>query len=169
MDSEYIPSKSKVPTQTKWEWQSLPYNAREDKKQKEEGIQHENKKKQLHNINIEDLTFRDVYHFPFKTTDHSWVYDYDNNFIFQFEKIGKDTRDKVISILNGEQEAKNRQKMRNEDGLIQIYLDNEWHDFILIRGWGNLTGTGGYNLPSEKAVKIQDTLAEYIMEKLAEK
>lgn len=169
MKSKYIPSKNKVPTQTKWEWQSLPFNVREDKKQKEEDMQHENKKKQLHAINIEDLTFRDVYHFPLKTTDHSWVHDSDNNFIFQFEKIGKSTRDRVVSILNSEQEVKNRNKMRNEDGLIQIFSDNEWHDFILIRGWGNLTGTGGYNLPVEKAVKIQDTLAEYIMEKLAEK
>lgn len=168
MKSKHIPSKNRVPIQTKWEWQSLPFNAREDKKQKEEDMQHENKKKQLHSINIEDLTFRDVYHFPFKTTDHSWVYSNSHDFMFQFENVGKDTRDKVISILNSEQEVKNRAKMRNEDGLIQIYLDDVWHDFILIRGWGRLTGTGGYNLPVEKAVKIQDTLAEYIMEKLSE-
>ena len=36
----------------------------------------------------------------------------------------------------------------------------------MIRGWGNLTGVGAYNLNGDYATKIQDTLAEYIIEKL---
>ena len=37
---------------------------------------------------------------------------------------------------------------------------------IDIRGWGNLTGTGGYNLSEESAMIVQDTLAEYIIQRL---
>jgi len=37
---------------------------------------------------------------------------------------------------------------------------------ILIRGWGNLTGTGAHNLKEEEAANIQDTFAEYIVEQL---
>lgn len=169
MRSKYIPSKNKVPAQTKWEWQSLPFNARESKKQKEEDMQHENKKKQLHNINIEDLTFRDVYSFPFKGSRHSWVYDSESNFIFQFQFDNNDTEDKILKILNGEVTEYKRQTLKHEQGMIYVLDEEVWKKLILIRGWGNLTGTGGYSLQPEKAVKIQDTLAEYIMEKLAER
>jgi len=41
--------------------------------------------------------------------------------------------------------------------------------FILIRGWGNLTGIGGYNFDSEKASKIQDDFRDWIIYKLTKK
>jgi hypothetical protein len=47
--------------------------------------------------------------------------------------------------------------------------DGVERECILIRGWGNLTGVGSYNLDGEYAAKIQDTLAEYIVEKLKNK
>ena len=50
--------------------------------------------------------------------------------------------------------------------MIYLEKDGERKEFILIRGWGNLTGTGSYNLDGEYAGKIQDSLAEYIVEKL---
>jgi hypothetical protein len=53
-----------------------------------------------------------------------------------------------------------------ESDFRHLEKDGERKEFILIRGWGNLTGTGSYNLDGEYAGKIQDTLAEYIVEKL---
>jgi hypothetical protein len=43
--------------------------------------------------------------------------------------------------------------------------DNEL--FILIRGWGNLTGTGAHHFSEEKAVKIQDDFRDWIIYKLS--
>lgn len=39
----------------------------------------------------------------------------------------------------------------------------------LIRGWGMLTGVGGYNLPADKAAEIQDAFADYCVEMLNKK
>lgn len=36
----------------------------------------------------------------------------------------------------------------------------------LIRGWGMLTGVGGYNLPADKAAEIQDAFAKYCVKML---
>jgi hypothetical protein len=35
-----------------------------------------------------------------------------------------------------------------------------------VRLWGRLTGTGGYNLPSEKAAATQDDFAKYVIDTL---
>jgi hypothetical protein len=51
--------------------------------------------------------------------------------------------------------------------MISIKVEDELTPLILIRGWGNLTGCGAYNLDGEYAGKIQDTLEEYIIEKLS--
>lgn len=39
---------------------------------------------------------------------------------------------------------------------------------MLIRGWGMLhaTGNGGYGLPEEEAIKIQDEFAKYVVDTL---
>lgn len=42
-------------------------------------------------------------------------------------------------------------------------------EIILIRGWGMLTGVGGYNLSADKAAEIQDVFANYCVEMLNKK
>jgi hypothetical protein len=121
-------------------------------------------KERIESIPLEDLSFRDLYGFPFHEAKYgSWVYDAKGNFIFQFEFTGEDTRKKVLDIINGDLEEYNRQEVKMDNGVIFVN-DNP---FILIRGWGNLTGVGAYNLDGDYAAKIQDTLAEYITEKLS--
>ena len=39
----------------------------------------------------------------------------------------------------------------------------------MIRGWGMLTGIGGYNLPTDKAAEIQDAFTNYCVEMLNKK
>lgn len=45
-----------------------------------------------------------------------------------------------------------------------IFMDDR--HLITIRGWGNLTGIGGFHFPAEKATKIQDDFRDWILFKL---
>ena len=45
-----------------------------------------------------------------------------------------------------------------------IYYNNK--KILCVRGWGRLTGTGGYHLPEDKAAEIQDAFAAYCVEML---
>lgn len=137
---------------------------KEDKRYREKQLA---EKKRIESISLEELTFRDLYEFPFHQAKYGgWVYDAKGNFIFQFEFDNKETKEKIINILNGEVVEYNRQEIRVEDGYISININGDWLNAILIRGWGNLTGVGAYNLDGKYAARIQDTLAEYIVEKL---
>lgn len=125
-------------------------------------------KKRIEAIPLEELSFRDLYKFPFHQAKYgSWVYDANSNFIFQCEFSGESPRKNAISILNGERIPSKENTLRNNEGMIQVLKEDKWIDAFLIRGWGNLTGVGAYNLDGNYAAKIQDTLAEYIVEKLS--
>lgn len=142
-------------------------SAEEKKKQKEENNFLQSEKQRIESIPLEELSFRDLYKFPFHQAKYgSWVYDENSNFIFQFQMNNKTTQESCIKILNGEITPMKENKFVHKDGMIYLDKDEELHEFILIRGWGSLTGTGSYNLDGEYAGKIQDTLAEYIVEKL---
>lgn len=103
------------------------------------------------------------YKLPFYIEEYgNWVYDADDNFMFQIESGPKST---IVERLNKVERVPNKASLTidaEDPGMILNYGD----PFILIRGWGNLTGTGGYNLPAEEAVKIQDNLRDWIMWKL---
>lgn len=120
-------------------------------------------KSRIESIPLEQLSFRDLYKFPFHQAKYgSWVYDANSNFIFQFEFNNEDTGKKAIDILNGDLLDYKKQDVTSDCG--EIFINGE--SFILIRGWGNLTGVGAYNLDGEYAAKIQDTLADFIVERL---
>lgn len=120
-------------------------------------------KKRIESIPLEQLSFKDLYKFPFHQAKYgTWVYDANSNFIFEFEFKGKDTQEKVVNILNNDLLEYKRQDVEHKDGM--IYVDGI--EFILIRGFGGLTGVGAHNLNAEYACKIQDSLAEYIIDKL---
>lgn len=167
--SKYIPkSRLTKPNTNTWNdftWQSRPF--KEDlgeKKKIEEYYNHlANEKARIESIPLENLTFRDLYQFPFKQTKYgSWVYDKNSNFIFQFEdEVDKESRAKCIDILNG-RETYNRVNLEAKNG--EIFING--NHFITIRGCGNLTGVGAYNLNGDYASKIQDTLLNFIVEKL---
>lgn len=113
-------------------------------------------------------TWQDVYRDPPFVKDEigTWIYDSERNFLFQFEIpwSNQGMIDKLLSVINGETIFTNdKLRFRHEGGYI---LDNLDQKIILIRGWGNLTGIGGLNLPEEQARNIQDTLAEFIVERL---
>ena len=37
---------------------------------------------------------------------------------------------------------------------------------LIVRGWGMLTGTGGFRLSAEEAKKVQENLLQYVTDKL---
>ena len=152
------------PKQT-WEYSSMA--VKEDKEEEKRNKEYRQsllaKKLSIESKPLEEVSFRDLYQFPFHQAKYgSWVYDANSNFIFQFQFNDEETRNKTIQILNGELVDYKGQNATLKDGI--IYIDDV--EFIMIRGWGNLTGVGAYNLDGEYASRIQDTLAEYIIEKL---
>lgn len=163
MSSKFIP-KSRIKqvdlSPFKYEWSSDAINF--------DGIVEDNKnplqveKERIESIPLNELTFKDLYQFPFHQKYSGWVYDSNDNFLFQFERVEKETREKFIQIINNELTEYKRQDVTSKDG--EIFIDGK--HFITIRGWGNLTGCGAYNLEGDYACKIQDTLLEYIVDKI---
>lgn len=106
------------------------------------------------------------YTLPFHQAKYgTWVYDAKGNFIFEFETtVSKEDSEKVINSLNGGKMIMKGHNLSYDKDDTMILLDGEY--FISIRGWGNLTGIGANNFPAEKAAKIQDDLAVWIIDKL---
>lgn len=168
--SKYIPKSRAQHTTIDIEWSNATWSSKTNKKEQEETEEYYNnlakEKERIENIPLEELTFRDLYKFPFRQAKYvSWVYDKNSNFIFQFEFSNKETREKCIQILNEELLYYKKQEVEAKNG--EIFVNGE--HFITIRGWGNLTGVGSYNLDGKYAAKIQDTLEQYIVEKLCKR
>jgi lipopolysaccharide export LptBFGC system permease protein LptF len=108
-------------------------------------------------------TYKDVYQLPLEE-NHGWIYDQKNNFVFQFMIDDEKTEQKILDVINGKENFKNLDLVfKHEQGQI---VDKSGLPIILIRGWGNLTGTGAMNLSVEEASNIQDTFADFIVERL---
>lgn len=138
------------------------YDREEKKRRNDYNKKMESEKLRIESIPLEQLSFKDIYTEPFiDLMRMNRVYS-GNNFIFQFLAGSEDTKNNCLKILNGELTEYNRHNVIYSNG--EVVVDG--NTFILIRGWGNLTGTGGYNLDEEYARKIQDTLGEFIVEKL---
>lgn len=81
-------------------------------------------------------------------------------------KIADHLKDSLLDALNGKQD---NWKPSGKFTLKRGYIYYEKTKIPLVRGWGSLTGTGGYHLPEEKAAEIQDAFAEYYVEMLNKK
>lgn len=126
------------------------------------------------NMNTPELKF---YTRPFHQSKYSgWVYDAKGNFVFQFEgdfdekgnyKEGyKELTKHIIFALNDvDRNTIPDFSLILKDG-IELYKDGKL--FILIRGWGNLTGIGAHNFSSEKASEIQDDFVKWLLYKICE-
>lgn len=151
-------------------WSSKPYTQDYLDKEKAESDkirkQYSDKKKEIEDKNLQEVSFKYLYEFPFKNFGYSQVYDNNDNFIFQFEIDNKETRRKCLDIINGDLIPTKENSFVHDGGVIYLEKDDDRVPLILIRGWGNLTGYGAYNLREDYACKIQDTLAKYIVERL---
>ena len=119
------------------------------------------------------------YNRPFHRASYgTWVYDAESNFVFQFER----EYNKEGGLIDGVSELElevifSLNALYNEPierlnlsvGTDPCIILNNENPFITIRGWGNLTGIGGYNFDEEKASKIQDDFRDWIIYKLTKK
>ena len=120
--------------------------------------------------------FKQYYKFPLKMWEFMdiKVFTDDNKMAFDWlVNIPRDTKQKLIDRINGvdTDPYKTKKTFYKKDGIVYCRIENKNQELKLfrIRGWGMLTGVGGYNLPTDKAVEIQDTFTNYCVEMLNEK
>ena len=102
------------------------------------------------------------------------VFTDDNKMAFDWLiNIPRDTKQKLIDRINGvnTESYKTKKTFYQKDGIVYCQIEDKDQEIKLfrIRGWGMLTGVGGYNLPADKAAKIQDAFTNYCVEMLNEK
>ena len=111
-------------------------------------------------------SYKDIYEFPLRHDEGTdWVYDAKNQFVFQFEIGNPILIQLIMDKLNGIDTPSVNWNFTHNKGEIS---DNNTL-YIIIRGWGNLTGSSALNLPIREAENIQDTFAEFIVNTLNSK
>ena len=122
--------------------------------------------------------FKKYYKFPLKMRE-DWtgtVFTQENNMAFdwlipydeEYDAIKQRHLDKINGLESDV--PKDGVTYVHDEGRIIAKLDDGTECKIaLIRGWGMLTGPGGYHLPEDKAAEIQDAFADYCVEMLNKK
>lgn len=120
--------------------------------------------------------FKEYYKFPLKMWEFMdiKVFTDDNKMAFDWlVNIPRDTKQKLIDRINGinTESYKTKKTFYQKDGVVYCRIEDKDQELKLfrIRGWGMLTGIGGYNLSADKAAEIQDTFTNYCVEMLNEK
>lgn len=91
------------------------------------------------------------------------AFDFPEKFLYANSITLSDSdKNHIVDILNGKYDKKIDLELTYKNN--NIYAGD--HEFIIIRGWGHLTGCGALNLPVEEAARIQDDFANYIISKL---
>ena len=120
--------------------------------------------------------FKEYYKFPLKMWEFMAikVFTDDNKMAFDWlVNVPRDTKQKLIDRINGvnTESYKTKKTFYQKDGIVYCRIEDKDQELKLfrIRGWGMLTGVGGYNLPIDKATEIQDAFADYCVEMLNKK
>lgn len=103
--------------------------------------------------------FEKYYQLPLKYDGHSYIWTNNGKMAFN-SFVSNDDTQKLVSILNGEVSQKCNAQYNN----CHIVIDGR--RCLLVRGWGMLTGRGGYNLDHRKAAAIQDEFANWCVDRL---
>jgi len=112
----------------------------------------------------------DFYTLPFSDDGGcGYIYDDKANFAFMIvPNLTEQQVDKIVVSLNSETHSplvyKQPFTLEYIKSIQTINMNGK--PFIVIRGWGNLTGKGAHNLDEKRAVEIQDNLANWIISKL---
>ena len=121
--------------------------------------------------------FKQYYKFPLKMWEFMdiKVFTDDNKMAFDWlVNIPRDIKQKLIDRINGVNVEPYKFKKlfyHKNDSIVYCRIEGRDQEIKLfrVRGWGMLTGIGGYNLPTDKAVEIQDAFTNYCIEMLNEK
>ena len=103
--------------------------------------------------------FKKYYQLPLKYDGHSYIWTSNGKMAFNSFVSNEDTL-KLVSILNEEISQKCNAQYSNG------YIVIDGRKCLLVRGWGMLTGVGGYNLERSKAAEIQDSFANWCVNRL---
>ncbi|MCK9416529.1 hypothetical protein M0Q97_07730 [Candidatus Dojkabacteria bacterium] len=120
-------------------------------------------------------TFKDYFKFPLVyddglvfTSDYGRAFDFPLHYLYpNAVNLTEESQQKIVELLNNPTikfEPKTHLNLRFDEDNAIIYQDDK--EFIIIRGWGHLTGCGALNLDGQTATKIQNEFAYYIVETL---
>lgn len=131
------------------------------------------------NIDIEEykeVDFKQYYKFPLKgmegllkvfTDDNQMAFDW----LLPYGETFEGVKQRLLDRINGYDYTPWSVKKTfylNDNGHIVARLEEgeqvgKEMKILVVRGWGMLTGVGGYHLPAEEAVKIQDAFTNHIL------
>ena len=112
------------------------------------------------------MTFKDIYKAPFHTV-YDGLYGVSSNGVKTFTGFSLEAQthiDRIVKILNGEDAP----KYKKADIAVQGAKLCVCGHIIIVRGWGMLIGTGGFNLSREDAAKIQDDFINWVLDSITE-
>lgn len=103
------------------------------------------------------------------TAEHEMAFDFPMYFSYKHEEmihLSYEMKKSFLQLINGEEVAPftHQYKLTYNPNNTIIYADDKL--FIIIRGWGHLTGSGGLGLDDDTAVAIQTGFANHIIESL---
>ena len=129
------------------------------------------------------MNWQDFYKVPFQKDDgcgevitlhgkekrYRMVWDWiENSNICEYPvrgEMGYELSNAIIKYVNGESDERPDFTWEaSKTSPCEILMNGE--PCIYIRGWGELTGIGGYGLSREEAAKIQDDFKEFLINKL---
>lgn len=117
------------------------------------------------------MTFKDAWTLPFVGDPDgytSYIWDSKNHMCFNYLMDDEDLYVRIINLLNGEKDVEPFKIVERSDVNIKV-SDSDEHalkSILLVRGWGYLTGCGALRLSENIAIKLQDELIDYCVEKL---
>lgn len=111
---------------------------------------------------MKEPSFLEVYKLPLSIDSNSIYIISDNNITtFSILTSNIDKVKKIIEVINRESNKKYNNVLYKDE---VIYVDDD--PIFIIKGWGYLTGIGGLNLPFEKAIEIQDSFCNWVVNRL---
>lgn len=111
-----------------------------------------------------NMTFKDIYKPPFVVRNDMCALASTSVKVFSaFTPDAQEHMIRIVKIINGDPSAKkyNKGDIISQDSKLCIC-----GSMIFVRGWGMLTGIGGYHLPREEAAKIQDEFINWLIDKI---
>lgn len=82
----------------------------------------------------------------------------------------KDDLDRAVALLNGDPSAVPFKFVGIDETNTYIGVGDDEETakkpYLMVRGWGHLTGVGGLHLPVEEAIAVQDSFFKFACKKL---
>lgn len=116
------------------------------------------------------MNWTDIWKGPFKNDHYGYIWDNENTMVFTVDDLTEENDkwmnsfcNNIVNVLNGNEPTEKYAGLEIKDGC-DLYINDEMIGYF--RGWGHLTG--GLKLTGEEAVKLQDSLIEFVLNKISE-